>query len=51
MTHYSYRLTTDEDQVVLDMLQYFDDIGLPSHIDQKAYESFSDKFFNTASND
>ena len=45
MTHYSYRLTTDEDQVVLDMLQYFDDIGLPSHIDQKAYESFSDKFF------
>ena len=48
---FKYQFTTDEDQVMLDMLQYFDDIGLPSHIDQKAYKSFSDKFFNTASND
>ena len=45
---FKYQLTTDEDQVMLDMLQYFDDIGLPSHIDQKAYESLSTKFFNNA---
>ena len=43
---YNYTFTTDEDQVMLDMLQYFDDIGLPSHIDEKAYDSLSDKFFN-----
>ena len=43
---FKYQFTTDEDQVMLDMLQYFDDIGLPSHIDQKAYDSLSDKFFN-----
>ena len=33
---FKYQFTTDEDQVMLDMLQYFDDIGLPSHIDQKS---------------
>lgn len=43
---YNYTFTTDEDQVMLDMLQYFDDMGLPSHIDEKAYDSLSDKFFN-----
>ena len=42
---FKYQFTTDEDQVMLDMLQYFDDIGLPSHIDEKAYESLWDKFF------
>ena len=45
---FKYQFTTDEDQVILDMLQYFDDIRLPSHIDQKAYDSLSDKFFNNA---
>ena len=45
MTHYSYRLTTDEDQVLLDMIQFFDDLGLPDHIDSKAFESLSNKFF------
>jgi len=43
---YNYTFTTDEDQVMLDMLQYFDDMGLPEHIDAKAYDSLSDKFFN-----
>ena len=42
---YNYTFTTDEDQVMLDMLQYFDDMGLPEHIDEKAYDSLSDKFF------
>ena len=46
MTKYSYKLTTDEDQVLLDVIQYFNDLGLPSHIDSKAFESLSDKFFN-----
>ena len=46
MAKFTYTLTTDEDQVLLDMIQYLNDIGLPSHIDSKAYESLSDKFFN-----
>ena len=46
MAQYTYRLTTDEDQVLLDVIQYFNDIGLPDHIDAKAFESLSDKFFS-----
>ena len=46
MSKYTYTLTTDEDQVLLDMIQYFSDLGLPSHIDSKAFESLSDKFFS-----
>ncbi len=46
---YNYSFNTDEDQVLLDMLNYFDDIGLPEHIDQKAYDSLSEKFFKNNS--
>ena len=46
MTKNTNKLTTDEDQVLLDVIQYFNDLGLPSHIDSKAFESLSDKFFN-----
>ena len=45
MTQYTYKLNTDEDQVLLDMIQFFDDMGLPDSFDSKAYESLSDKFF------
>ena len=45
MAQYTYPLTTDEDQVLLDMIQFFDDMGLPDSFDSKAYESLSDKFF------
>jgi len=45
MSQYTYKLTTDEDQVLLDMIQFFDDLGLPDHIDSKAFESLSNKFF------
>ena len=45
MSKYTYTLTTDQDQVLLDMIQYFDDLGLPDHIDSKAFESLSNKFF------
>ena len=45
MSKYNYTLTTDEDQVLLDMIQFFDDMGLPDHIDSKAFESLSNKFF------
>ena len=45
MSRYNYTLTTDEDQVLLDMIQFFDDLGLPDHIDSKAFESLSNKFF------
>ena len=46
MTQYTYKLNTDEDEVLLDVIQYFNDIGLPDHIDAKAFESLSDKFFS-----
>ena len=36
---FTYTLTTDEDQVLLDMINFFDDMGLPDHIDSKAYDS------------
>ena len=42
---FNYKLTTDEDQVLLDMIQFFDDLALPDHIDSKAFESLSNKFF------
>ena len=45
MAQYTYRLTTDEDQVLLDMIQYFDDMGLQDSFDSKAFESLSNKFF------
>ena len=47
--NYNYSLTTDEDQVLLDMFEFFDDIGLPDHIDQEAYESLQRKFFTNVS--
>ena len=43
--NYNYTLNTDEDQVLLDMFEFFDDLGLPDHIDQEAYESLQRKFF------
>ena len=45
MKTYTYTLTTDEDQVLLDMIQFFDDMGLPDSFDSKAFDSLSDKFF------
>ena len=42
---YNYTLNTDEDHVLLEMFEFFDDLGLPDHIDQKAYETFQNKFF------
>ena len=48
MSKYTYTLTTDEDQVLLDMIQFFDDMGLPDQINSKAFESLSTKFFNNA---
>ena len=41
----NYSLTVDEDQVLLDMFEFFNDLGLPDHIDPDAYESFQNKFF------
>ena len=47
----TYSLTVDEDQVLLDMIQYFDDLGLPDHIDSKAYDSLCTKFFQMSADD
>ena len=35
-----------EDCCLLDIIQFFDDIGLPDQIDSKAFESLSNKFFS-----
>ena len=43
---YTYNLTSEEDCCLLDMIQFFDDVGLPEQIDAKAFESLSNKFFN-----
>ena len=43
---YTYNFTSDEDCVLLDMIQFFDDVGLPDQIDPTAFESLSNKFFN-----
>ena len=45
MAQYTYKLNTDEDHVLLDMINFFDDMGLPDHIDSKAYDSLCRKFF------
>ena len=42
---YTYNLTSDEDCCLLDIIQFFDDVGLPEQIDAKAFESLSNKFF------
>ncbi len=47
MDRYNYSFNVDEDQTLLDMFNFFDDCGLPDHIDSKAYESLQTKFFNT----
>ena len=43
---YTYNLTSDEDCCLLDIIQFFDDIGQPDQIDSKAFESLSNKFFS-----
>ena len=45
MSKFVYEFNTDEDQVLLDMIQFFDDVGLPDHIDQESFDSLSEKFF------
>ena len=45
MSKFTYNLTSDEDQVLLDMFQFFDDVGLPDHIDVEAYDSLTAKFY------
>ena len=40
-----YRLTSNEDQVLLDMITFFEDCGLPDNINSDYYESFTNKFF------
>ncbi len=42
---HNYSFTTDEDMVLLDIIQFLDDVGIPDHIDQKHYDSFCNKFF------
>ena len=43
---YTYNLNSDEDLCLLDIIQFFDDVGLPDQIDAKAFESLSNKFFS-----
>tara|TARA_B100000131_G_scaffold180342_1_gene174048 strand:+ start:604 stop:750 length:147 start_codon:yes stop_codon:yes gene_type:complete len=45
MNEFTYKLTSNEDQVLLDMIQFFDDVGLPDYINSEDFESLSNKFF------
>ncbi len=42
---YDYSLTSDEDCVLLDMITFFNDCGLPDQIEPKAFESLANKFY------
>ena len=42
---FNYSLTSDEDQVLLDMFNMFDDLGLPEHFKPEHYETLENKFF------
>ena len=50
MSKFVYEFNTDEDQVLLDMIHFFDDVGLPDHIDSDAFDSLSEKFFANNNN-
>ena len=45
MNEFTYRLTSEEDQVLLDMITFFSDCGLPDYINSEDFESLSNKFF------
>ena len=45
MNEFTYRLTSNEDQVLLDMITFFEACGLPDNINSDDYESFTNKFF------
>ena len=34
---HDYSFTTDEDMVLLDIIQFLDDVGIPDHIDPVSY--------------
>ena len=45
MNEFTYRLTSEEDQVLLDMITFFSDCGLPDNINSDDFESLCNKFF------
>ena len=45
MNEFTYRLTSEEDQVLLDMITFFSDFGLPDNINPDDFESLCNKFF------
>ena len=45
MNEFTYRLTSNEDQVLLDMITFFNDCGLPDIINSDDFDSLSNKFF------
>ena len=50
MSKFVYKFNTHEDQALLYMIQFFDDVGLPDHIDSDAFDSLSEKFFSNNNN-
>ena len=42
---HNYSFTSEEDQVLLDMFQFFDDLGLPEHFKAEHYETLENKYF------
>jgi len=42
-----YELTEHEDEALVQMLSFFSDIGVPDEMDPDAFDSLSEKVFNS----
>ncbi len=43
MTELIFRITPEELEVLQDFILYFNDVGIPDHVDQDAYDSLFNK--------
>ena len=45
-TNYNYQLTVDEDNVLTQMVSFFEDMGCPDNMNEDDFKSLSNKIFN-----
>jgi len=43
----TYKLTDQEDAVLVECLSFLSDVGIPDHLDQDAFDSLWEKVFAT----
>ena len=49
MNKFNYALTASEDNALVDLIAFVEDMGLPEGIDHAAYESLSNKILDNIS--